>query len=89
MPIPNPVFGSNHSDGSGTHTRAIGAGSSLTPAIRRKYGLGPKRKPEPSFKTMERWSAAGIAQATDGCKVEPDGTCPHGARSWLLVKGLI
>jgi len=25
----------------------------------------------------------------EGCEVEPDGTCPHGYRSYLLVCGLI
>ena len=24
-------------------------------------------------------------QATDGCLVEPDGVCPHGHPSWLVV----
>lgn len=43
----------------------------------------------PSITTMEKWMNTGIAKATDGCKVEPDGTCPHGHQSWLLVKGLI
>ena len=38
----------------------------------------------PSLKTMERWLSNGIAKATDGCKVEPDGSCPHGCKSWLL-----
>lgn len=47
-----------------------------------------KTKP-PSVKTMERWMADGIARATDGCKVEPDGTCPHGCESWMLVLGMI
>lgn len=28
-------------------------------------------------------------EAADGCLVEPDGTCPHGYRSPLLVLGLI
>jgi hypothetical protein len=42
----------------------------------------------PSIKTMERWSDAGIARATDGCKVEPDGKCPHGHSSWLLILGV-
>lgn len=27
--------------------------------------------------------------ATDGCEVDPDGLCPHGHPSWLLVYGLI
>lgn len=30
-----------------------------------------------------------VVTATDGCEVEPDGTCPHGHRSWLLVLGMI
>lgn len=49
-----------------------------------------KRKVKPpSIKTMEKWLCDGIARATDGCKVEPDGTCPHGKQSWLLVLGYI
>lgn len=43
----------------------------------------------PSIKTMEKWVSDGIAKATDGCKVEPDGTCSHGKRSWLLELGII
>ena len=27
--------------------------------------------------------------ATDGCRVDPDGHCPLGCPSWLLVFGLI
>lgn len=27
------------------------------------------------------------AEATDGCTVEPDGTCPHGYPSWLIQLG--
>ena len=50
-----------------------------------RYGHG---KP-PSLKTMERWISDGIARATDGCRVEPDGECPHGAPSWLLRLGYI
>lgn len=30
-----------------------------------------------------------IAEATDGCTVEPDGTCEHGYPSWPLYYGLI
>ena len=26
---------------------------------------------------------------TDGCRVEPDGICPHGHKSWLLELGYI
>jgi hypothetical protein len=28
-------------------------------------------------------------EATDGCAVEPDGTCPHGYPSWLRYMGII
>ncbi len=31
----------------------------------------------------------GDCWATDGCPVEPDGTCEHGKKSWPLVMGLI
>ena len=51
--------------------------------------LGLKKTKEPSIKTLERWSDEGVAKATDGCRVEPDGVCAHGAKSWLLVIGLI
>ncbi len=30
-----------------------------------------------------------IVDATDGCRVEPDGVCPHGYPSWLIQLGLI
>lgn len=46
-------------------------------------------KKTPSIATMERWMESGIAHATDGCRVEPDGTCEHGKPSWLLELGLI
>lgn len=32
---------------------------------------------------------ADSSEATDGCVVEPDGTCPHGAKSWLIEMGMI
>jgi hypothetical protein len=48
----------------------------------------PKRR-MPSLKTMERWVYDGVAKATDGCKVEPDGVCPHGKNSWLIELGMI
>ncbi len=46
-------------------------------------------KKPPSIKTMEKWMNDGIARATDGCRVEPDGICSHGKKSWLLILGLI
>jgi hypothetical protein len=44
---------------------------------------------EPSIATMERWVMDGVAKATDGCRVEPDGHCQHGKPSWLLELGYI
>lgn len=43
----------------------------------------------PSLRSLERWASDGVAKATDGCRVEPDGSCPHGRPSWLLATGTI
>ncbi len=40
---------------------------------------------KPSDATLEKWMDAGYARSIDGCKVEPDGTCPHNLPSWLIV----
>jgi hypothetical protein len=44
----------------------------------------------PSVRVLQRWleEDAGC-EATDGCWVEPDGTCPHGHPSWLVRLGVI
>jgi hypothetical protein len=44
---------------------------------------------KPSMEQLEEWMNEGGCEATDGCWVEPDGTCEHGKRSWLLVLGFI
>jgi hypothetical protein len=31
----------------------------------------------------------GVAECCDGCRVEPDGQCPHGFSSPLIILGLI
>ena len=54
--------------------------------IRTEPVCTPKR---PSIATMERWMSSGVAKATDGCTVEPDGHCEHGKPSWLIVEGVI
>ena len=43
----------------------------------------------PDLETLMTWSDEGYCEATDGCVVEPDGTCNHGCPSWLLELGLI
>lgn len=51
---------------------------------------GPKQTDSaPSLKTLMEWMDEGGAEATDSCWVEPDGICPHGKKSWLLVMGMI
>ena len=44
---------------------------------------------EPSIETLTEWMDDGVAEAVDGCEVEPDGICEHGSESWLLSMGLI
>lgn len=48
-------------------------------------------EPQPPDKaTLWQWvDAYGLCTATDGCWVEPDGTCEHGHLSWLVVLGLV
>lgn len=48
----------------------------------------PKRK-QPSLRTLQKWEWSGIAEATDGCRIEPDGVCEHGYPSWLRYLGFI
>jgi len=57
-----------------------------TPTTLKPAKSSPK---PPSIKTMERWVSVGIAKATDGCRVEPDGVCIHGKPSWILKLGMI
>ena len=44
---------------------------------------------QPTIDQLEAWSMDGVAEALDGCSVEPDGTCEHGSPSWLLALGYI
>lgn len=43
----------------------------------------------PDEDELQEWMEEGGCEATDGCWVEPDGTCPHGCKSWLLELGWI
>jgi len=57
-----------------------------------KISTGTKPRPKtrrPSERTLRQWMWEGGCEATDGCWVEPDGTCGHGCKSWLLELGLI
>jgi hypothetical protein len=44
---------------------------------------------EPTIEEMRAWMHDGVAEATDGCDIEPDGVCEHGHPSWLIRLGLI
>lgn len=44
---------------------------------------------EPDMDLLQDWIIDGIAEATDGCSIEPDGICEHGYPSWLLQLGYI
>lgn len=44
---------------------------------------------EPSIDQLYEWMFDGVAEATDGCRVEPDGMCPHGHPSWMIRMGII
>jgi hypothetical protein len=46
------------------------------------------RRPSPE-ELQRQVEEDGGCEATDGCWVEPDGTCDHGQPSWLLALGLI
>ena len=47
------------------------------------------RTDEPTMDELYEMASDGVAEATDGCTVEPDGICPHGHPSWLLRIGII
>lgn len=44
---------------------------------------------KPSLRTLTAWTLDGIAESTDGCQIEPDGTCEHGHVSWLRYLGYV
>ncbi len=49
----------------------------------------PEETEQPDINQLIEWESEGICEATDGCMVEPDGTCEHGCKSWLLALGMI
>jgi hypothetical protein len=73
--------------------RTIKEGVNPDEAIERLRAKGytvEKTKPCPTIATLRKWVSGSVTcKATDGCKVEPDGTCCHGKKSWLLVLGMI
>jgi len=54
-----------------------------------RLGLDKKEPVKPEMWQLEEWLMDGVCEATDGCRVEPDGRCQHGKPSWFLALGLI
>lgn len=61
----------------------------LTDTRERWVEVDGKMRRVPSPGRLQHWMLDSVAKATDGCNVEPDGHCPHGKASWLVVLGLI
>ena len=60
------------------------------PPTPNRPGEEVNRMRRPSLEELQRQvEEDGGCEATDGCWVEPDGTCDHGQPSWLLALGLI
>lgn len=43
----------------------------------------------PSWGEVKAMAWDGIAEATDGCTVEPDGECIHGCKAWPRIVGIV
>ena len=70
-------------------TKVEAAVNELTAMTEPATVANPKKLQPPDVETLMEWEEEGGCEATDGCWVEPDGTCPHGHNSWLLELGLI
>lgn len=72
-----------------SNERGIGMDERTRRKIQQELELGAIRKP--SMEELERamWEASVPVACPHGCYAEPDGYCPHGRPSWLLVMGLI
>lgn len=53
------------------------------------FTWGGEVLPTPSTEQVRAWVFDSVCEALDGCTVEPDGTCPHGAPSWLRALGMV
>jgi len=68
--------------------------SDQTPVRRPTDTRDPTTWPEPTtarpdIDTLMEWSEEGGCEATDGCWVEPDGSCPHGHVAWMIFLRMI
>lgn len=54
-----------------------------------KHEWPTPKEDEPEDEELSEMVFDGVASATDGCSVEPDGVCEHGHPSWLLRKGVM
>jgi hypothetical protein len=59
------------------------------PTVTAPDSAGADQADRPDLDTLQEWMSEGGCEATDGCWVEPDGTCEHGEVSWLVRLGYI
>jgi hypothetical protein len=58
-------------------------------AMRQANKYGFSLEDVPSIEELEEMMSDCYCDTPDGCAVEPDGHCPHGQPSWLIIMGLI
>ena len=69
----------------------IGSALSVIDILSVLYGEVAQVTPDTleDFTRQAMWEATSPACCTEGCIVEPDGSCPHGCPSILIALGLI
>jgi hypothetical protein len=57
----------------------------------REYAIDEGVEPPDTDELMDQISEQGTVMAAciEGCEVEPDGWCPHGKPSWLIVLEMV
>jgi hypothetical protein len=43
----------------------------------------------PTMEDLKYWTFDGVCETPCGCRVEPDGFCEHGNKSWLLLLEMV
>jgi len=67
----------------------VTSGIDLAPIRATRQAWPTPTTDEPDLEDLMEQDGEGGCDASDGCWVEPDGTCEHGHPSWMLRLGLI